>query len=89
MFLAHYNELAQDININMEKHWVEVTKQNSKDIAEIKSDIKTIKDNHLHHIEIDMKRQSKAIEKVDNRIWWVLGILVVSVVAGMVQPWLN
>ncbi len=73
----------------MEKHWVEVTKQNSKDIAQIKNDIKTIKDNHLHHIEIDLKRQCKTIEKVDNRIWWVLGILVVSVVTGMVQPWLN
>ena len=38
----------------MEKqHWSEVTQQNTQDIAEIKGDIKTIKDNHLHHIELD------------------------------------
>ena len=68
----------------MEKHWSEVTKQNTKDIAEIKSDIKTIKDNHLHHIEIDIKRQSKTMEKLDNRIWWILGLLVVSTVMSMI-----
>ena len=63
----------------MEKqHWSEVTQQNTQDIAEIKSDIKTIKDNHLHHIEL-------AMEKLDNRIWWVLGLLVVSTVIGVIE----
>ena len=70
----------------MEKqHWSEVTQQNTQDIAEIKSDIKTIKDNHLHHIELDMCRQRKAMEKLDNRIWWVLGLLVVSTVIGVIE----
>ena len=69
----------------MEKHWSEVTQQNTKDISEIKHDIKTIKNNHLHHIEKDMCRQRKAMEKLDNRIWWVLGLLVVSVVIGMIE----
>ena len=68
----------------MEKHWSEVTKQNTKDITEIKNDIKTIKDNHLHHIELDMCRQRKAMEKLDNRIWWILGLLVVSTVMSMI-----
>ena len=65
--------------------WAEVTEQNAKDIVEIKHSINTIKDNHLHHIESDMAKQSKLIEKLDNRIWWVLGILVVSTVIGMVE----
>ena len=61
------------------------TEQNTKDIQEIKTDIHIIKTNHLHHIEKDMEKQSKLIEKMDNRIWWVLGILVVSTVIGMVK----
>lgn len=65
--------------------WVEVTEQNAKDIVEIKHSIETIKNNHLHHIEKDMERQTKQIEKIDNRIWWVLGILVVSTVIGMIK----
>ena len=65
--------------------WAEVTEQNSKDIVDIKHDIKVIKDNHLSHLESDMAKQSKAIEKIDNRIWWVLGILVASTVIGMIK----
>ena len=69
--------------------WAEVTEQNAKDIVEIKHSINTIKDNHLHHIEADMAKQSKLIEKLDNRIWWVLGILVVSTVIGMMEHGLS
>ena len=65
--------------------WAEVTEQNAKDIVDIKHSIDTIKDNHLAHLEADMAKQSKAIEKIDNRIWWVLGILVASTVIGMIK----
>ena len=65
--------------------WAEVTEQNAKDIVDIKHSIDTIKDNHLRHLEADMCKQSKSIEKIDNRLWWVLGILVVSTVIGMVK----
>lgn len=61
------------------------TQQNTKDIQEIKHSIDTIKNNHLHHIEKDMASMDKRVEKMDNRIWWVLGILVVSTVIGMVK----
>jgi hypothetical protein len=68
-----------------EHKWAEVTEQNAKDIVEIKHSIETIQNNHLAHLESDMCKQSKAIEKIDNRLWWVLGILVVSTVIGMVK----
>lgn len=71
--------------MSIENKWAEVTEQNSKDIVDIKHDIKVIKDNHLSHLESDMAKQSKAIEKIDNRIWWVLGILVASTVIGMIK----
>ena len=54
--------------------------QNTKDIETIKSDIHIIKTNHLHHIEKDMERQTKQIEKMDMRIWWILGLLVTGIV---------
>jgi hypothetical protein len=59
--------------------------ENTRDIGDIKNSIEVIKNNHLHHIEKDMERQTKQIEKIDNRIWWVLGILVVSTVIGMIS----
>ena len=58
------------------------TEQNTKDIAEIKTTLTVMKDNHLAHIEKDMAQMDKRIEKIDNRIWWVLGLLVASMVAG-------
>tara|TARA_R110000737_G_scaffold223848_1_gene238786 strand:+ start:353 stop:634 length:282 start_codon:yes stop_codon:yes gene_type:complete len=74
------------------RQWIEVTEtieqqtnKNKDDIQDIKHSIDTIKDNHLYHIEKDMAKQSKAIEKLDSRIWWVLGILVVSTVIGMME----
>jgi len=67
------------------KEWMEVTDKNIADIQNIKQDINTIKTNHLYHIERDMEKQSKQIEKIDNRIWWVLGLLVASLVMSMVK----
>lgn len=59
--------------------------QNTQDITDIKSTLVRLETNHIFHIEKDMEKQSKLIEKMDNRIWWVLGILVVSTVIGMVK----
>ena len=74
------------------RQWIEVTEtvkeqtdKNKDDIQDIKNSIDTIKNNHLHHIEKDMEKQSKAIDKIDTRIWAVLIILVVSTVIGMVK----
>jgi flagellar motility protein MotE (MotC chaperone) len=65
--------------------------ENTADIAEIKHNIETIKNNHLHHIEKDMQLQSyeiarlvKIYEKMDMRLWAILILLVSSVVIGMI-----
>lgn len=58
------------------------TDKNTADITEIKTDIKIIKENHLRHIEQDMTKQSNKIEKMDARLWWVLGLLVASTALG-------
>jgi hypothetical protein len=36
----------------------------------------------LAHIEKDMEKQSQKIEKMDARLWWVLGLLVASTALG-------
>ena len=53
---------------------------NTKNIDEIKNTLTVMKDNHLYHIEKDMSSMDKRLEKLDNRIWWVLGVLVASTV---------
>ena len=58
--------------------------QNTKDISDIKQTLVRLETNHIHHIEKDMCAQRKQIEKMDNRVWWVLGILVVSTVISMI-----
>lgn len=59
--------------------------ENTNAISDIQTDIKIIKDNHLHHIEKDMEKQSKLIEKMDMRIWSILILLVASFIIGVVQ----
>ena len=64
------------------------TELNTQSIREIKTDIKIIKENHLKHIEKDMEKQTKTIDKLSDRLWWVLGLLVASTVAGMVGEYM-
>ena len=64
------------------------TEQNTQAIREIKTDIKIIKENHLKHIERDMEKQTKTIDMLDQRLWWALGLLAASTVAGMVGEYM-
>ena len=87
------------LDITQAQQWVEVTQQNREDISSIKGDIHTIMTNHLKHLEDDMAnvkndvthikenmdRQDKKSDKMDNRVWAVLIILVVSTVIGMIK----
>ncbi len=68
----------------MTKKLQDTVDQNSKDITDIKQTLVRLETNHIHHIEKDMCAQSKRIEKMDNRVWWVLGILVASTVISMI-----
>ncbi len=54
------------------------------EIALIKQDIATIKDNHLAHIEKDMNKMSNKIDKIDNRLWWLAGIIIVATVGPLI-----
>lgn len=54
--------------------------QNADDIKNINQTLVRLETNHIYHIEKDMEKQSKMIEKLDMRLWWVLGLLVVGIV---------
>ena len=59
-------------------------KKIEQEVQEIKTDIKIIKENHLAHIEKDVNRIDKKMEKMANRVWAILGLLVASVLAPMI-----
>lgn len=42
--------------------------------------IEVIETNHLKHMKDDIDRIEKKVDRMDNRIWWVLGLLVAGVV---------
>jgi len=61
---------------------------------ELANEIKVIKENHLahihdciHRIESEVKDQRKyfsdKLDRLDNRIWWVLGMTVTTLVSVM------
>ena len=64
-------EMKQDDNVHTE-------------IALIKKDINTIKDNHLAHIEKDMNRIHTKVDKIDNRLWWLAGIIIAATVGPLI-----
>ena len=61
-----------------------MTKDTDTEIALLKRDVETIRDNHLAHMSQDIDRIEKKVDKIDNRIWWVLGILVASTAGTLI-----
>jgi len=57
--------------------------ENTDDIREINHSIEVIKNNHLAHLEKDMDKQSKLLEKLDMRLWYILGLLVMAMLASL------
>lgn len=64
--------------IKMEQDEVKV------EIALIKQDINTIKDNHLAHIEKDMNRIHEKVDKIDTRLWMIAGIIIAATVGPLI-----
>ena len=61
-----------------------VTKDTDTEIALLKRDVENIRDNHLAHMKDDIDRIERKVDKIDNRIWWVLGVLISTQVASMI-----
>ena len=50
------------------------------EIKIIKKDIETIRDNHLVHLQQDIRRVENKVDKIDMRIWGILIIIIASTV---------
>lgn len=64
----------------MDSNTKKQVQQNAEDIKNINQTLVRLETNHIFHIEKDMEKQSRMIEKLDMRLWWVLGLLVVGIV---------
>ena len=49
-------------------------------LKELAVEVKTIKDNHLAHMQQDIDNIEKRLEKMDSRVWAILILLVGAVV---------
>ena len=56
--------------------------KNTVDIKLIQHDLETIKNNHLAHIEADIKKIDKRVEKIDLRLWGIMMLIVASAFAN-------
>lgn len=57
--------------------------QFKEQIAKIENDIDVIKNNHLSHIESSMKRMEKSMDKLDNRMWGIVVLIIATTVGSM------
>lgn len=62
----------------------EQIQQNTQDIDHIKTTLVRLETNHIAHIEKDMARLDKTIDKMDTKVWAILILLVSSVVIAFI-----
>lgn len=47
-------------------------------LKELTQIVLEIRDNHLEHMKEDIDKLDKKVDKMDARLWWILGILVAA-----------
>ena len=72
------------IKTDKTERMTKVSKDADTEIALLKRDVENIRDNHLAHMKQDIDRIERKVDKIDNRIWWVLGVLISTQVASMI-----
>ena len=58
-------------------------------LKELAAEVKIIKDNHLAHMQQDIDNIEKRLEKMDNRVWAILILLVGAVVLPAVVEFIK
>ena len=70
--------------------------EHKEQLADLHREIDTIKNNHLHHMQIDLTNLSaelkdtkdvfdKRFDKLDERLWLVIGLIVTTLVGIVVS----
>ena len=60
------------------------TDKNTQDIEHIKTTLVRLETNHIAHIEKDMARLDKTIDKMDTKVWAILVLLVASTIVAFI-----
>lgn len=60
------------------------TEKNTQDIEHIKTTLVRLETNHIAHIEKDMARLDKTIDKMDTKVWAILVLLVASTIVAFI-----
>ena len=55
----------------------------------IKTDLSTIKNNHLAHIESNIGSLDRKIEKLDNRVWAILFSIVILAASNVIATFFS
>ena len=55
----------------------------------IRSDISTIKNNHLSHMQEDIDRIESKLDKLDTRVWSILFAIVILAASNVIATFFN
>jgi hypothetical protein len=58
----------------------------ASELRSLAREIDVIKNNHLAHIADDITRLEKTMERMDGRLWWVLGLIVAAWIGQWIIP---
>lgn len=94
--------IQTNLEINQEMDWCVMNKaelekaksdvrltQLEIDTKIISTDIKTIKNNHLAHIESTMGSLDRKIEKLDTRVWSILFAIVILAASNVIATFFS
>ena len=69
----------------MEEHDLKI----HEEVAELKTHVSTILENHLPHIQRAIEKVDVKVDKVGEKLWWVLSTIVIGFLATLVVAYLK
>lgn len=58
-------------------------------LKELAKEIEIIKSNHLAHMAQDIDKLDRKVSSMDNRLWWILAILVGATIVPVIGNFLQ
>jgi hypothetical protein len=55
----------------------------------IKTDLKVLRDNHVHHLAQDMEKMDKKIDKLDTRVYQILFSIIILAASNVIAAFFN
>ena len=58
-------------------------------LKELAKEIEIIKNNHLAHMAQDIDKLDRKVTSMDNRLWWILAILVGATIVPVIGQFIQ